>query len=172
MIDKAYFEIEDIEALNKEEFEHVYRELDRFNNYIYDFVVNYHKSIYKTKAYGGDEMLSMIEAHLITDIAGNPGITANVLAKKWDKTAAFISQTLTKLEKSGYIYRELNPDNRKFYNLYITEKGRTMDYDHKKYDIHSIIKTNKELMKKFSLEDLIKMRLIMKEYIEIINSEE
>lgn len=161
----------DLDELNEKEIIDLFVVLDDFNNYVYQFVVNYYKYIYKSKSYGTDLTFSMLEAHIVTDIADNPGITANVLAKKWDKTPAFISQRLTKLEKNNLIYRELNESDRKFYNLYLTEEGKKFDLTHRKYDIKSIIKTNKELMKKFSMEDILKMRFMLKEYSDIIMSE-
>ncbi len=174
MIDKSLFKDIDLNNLDKfdeNELETLYTALNKFNDYVYDFVVNYHRSIYKSRDYGTDITLSMLEAHLVTDISNTPGITANILAKKWDKTSAFISQSLKKLEEFDLIYKEVNEENRKYYNLYITDKGREFDLAHKKYDIQSIIKTNRELMKKFPIDDLIKMRIIMKEYISIIDRE-
>ncbi|WP_100065258.1 MarR family transcriptional regulator [Miniphocaeibacter massiliensis] len=160
-----------LDELEEKEIKDLYYTLDEFNEYIYQFVINYYKYIYKSKDYGTDMNLSMLEAHIITDISDNPGITANILAKKWDKTPAFISQRLTKLEKNNLIYRELNEENRKFYNLYLTKEGKDFDLRHKKYDIKSIIKTNKELIKKFSIEEIINMRFMLKEYSDIIMSE-
>lgn len=172
MIDENIFYETDIDKLSGDELERVFRELNEFNKYIYDFVIGYYKYIYKTKDYGTENNFSMLEAHLITDIAKEPGITANILAKKWDKTPAFISQSLTKLENNGYIIRRLNKENRKFYNLYLTKKGDEFDKIHKKYDIRSIVETNKKLMKKFSFEELVNLRVILKEYENIISEED
>lgn len=171
MIDKSIFEIDDINKLNNNELDELYIELNKFNNYIYNFVISYHKYIFKPKNYGTEMTLSMIDAHMVSDIYESPGITANILATKWDKTPAFISQRLKVLEEDGLIYRKLNKENRKFYNLFLTEKGEEFNNKHKKYDIESILKTNKELMKKYSLEDLVKLRNIMTDYIEIISNE-
>ena len=174
MVDKNLFkdiDLNSLDQLDENQLESLYTDLNTFNDYVYNFVVNYHKSIYKSKDYGTGITLSMLEAHLITDISNTPGITANMLARKWDKTSAFISQSLKKLEELNLIYREVNEENRKYYNLYITDKGRKFDLAHKKYDVKSIIKTNRELMKKFPIEDLINMRIIMKEYIDIIDNE-
>ena len=172
MIDEKYFKNIDLDKLSKDELEDMYVNLNEFNEYIYDFVLNYYKYIYKTKDYGMGLNLSMLEVHLITDIADNPGITANLLAKKWKKTAAFISQSISKLDKLGLIYRELNEENKKYYNIYLTDKGYELDIKHKKYDICSITRTNRELMKKYSLEEIIKMRIIMKDYLDIVANEE
>lgn len=171
MIKKEFFEIRDLESMERENLEVLYEELNHFNKYIYDFVLTYYKYIYKTKDYGTHLNLSMLEAHLVTDITDTPGITANVLAKKWEKTPAYISQRLNRLEKEELIYRELDPDNRKFYKIYATEKGKNFDLKHKRYDIKSIAATNRKLMEKFSLDDLFKMRLIMEEYGRIIGEE-
>lgn len=172
MIDKNVFNIKDIDSLNGKELEKTFKELNEFNMYIYNFVISYYKYTYKTKNYGTKDNYSMLEAHIITDIAENPGITANLIAKKWDKTPAFISQSLTKLEDRGLIERKLNKNNRKFYNLFLTDNGKKFDEIHKKYDIKSIINTNKKLMEKFSLDELIKLRVILEEYGKIILEED
>lgn len=172
MIKENLFQEVDLDTLQNDELENLYSDLNQFNKYVYDFVIDYYKYIYQVKSYGTNYDLSMLEAHLIRDIADDPGITASILAQKWDKTPAYMSQSISKLEKKDLIYRQLNEENRKFYNIYLTEKGKDFDLRHKKYDIKSIITTNRKLMEKFSLDDLIKMRLIMKEYSKIILSEE
>lgn len=159
------------ENIEKEDILELYEKLNDFNKTVYDFVIEYHRYTYKIRDYGTGIYLSMLEAHVITDIGSSPGITASELAKKWDKTPAAISQTIRKLEEEGVVRREISKENRRFYNLYLTDKGKEFDYAHKKYDVHSIVKTNMELLKKFTKEDIELSRRFMKEYSNIISEE-
>lgn len=161
----------DVESLSKEEILDLYKSLNEFNVYVYDFVLTYYNYIYKTKDYGTGLFLSMLEAHVITDIADNPGISATEIAKKWDRTPAAISQIIRKLEAEKILTRKLNDKNRKYYNLFLTQKGKDFDFAHKKYDVNSIITTNKELLKTFTAEEIEISRKVMREYGKIIDAE-
>lgn len=61
--------------------------------------------------------------------------------------------------------------NRKYYNLFLTEKGKDFDFAHKKFDVNSIITTNRELLKTFTAEEIEIMRKVMSEYSRIISEE-
>lgn len=173
MVD-TYLEI--IKKYSEEEFSEedilsIYKELNKFNNYVYDFVLNYYNYIHRIRDYDTGLFLSMLEAHIITDIADNPGINASDLAKKWDRTPAAISQIINKLEKEDILERKISKKDRKYINLYITEKGKQYDFAHKKYDVYSIIRTNRELLKKFTPEEIKTSRRFMDEYRKIIMDE-
>ena len=65
----------------------------------------------------------MIEAHIIYNIFKSPGINAIELNEIWNVSKAYISKIINKLESDGYIYREINPENKRKYDLYLTKKG-------------------------------------------------
>ena len=79
-------------------------------------------------------------------IAENPGINISELAAMWNRTNGAISQTATKLEKSGYIIRRKQPGNKKFVELYPTEKGITLSQAHMRYDAIEVSKTMNQLL--------------------------
>lgn len=161
----------DIDNLSKEEILELYSSLNKFNAYVYDFVFTYYNYIHKTRDYGTGLFLSMLEAHVITDISDNPGISATEIAKKWKKSPAAISQIIKKLENKNIIIRKPNKKNRKYYNLFLTDKGKNFDFAHKKYDVNSIIKTNKKLLKDFTAEEIEISRKVMHQYGKIIKDE-
>lgn len=158
-------------VLSDDERNEVFEKLNAFNQVVYDFVIRYNKYFYRSRVYHDGIALTMLEVHIVTDIAQSPGITSVELARKWDKTPSYLSQLLRKLEEEGLIYRTLNEQNRKYYNLYLTEKGQAVDLHHKEYDIHSILSTNQELLKVFTLDEIITMRRVMEAYGDLINEE-
>lgn len=64
------------------------------------------------------------QADLLLLIKDNDGITQNELASIIGIKDSSMSVRLNKLEKSGYIVREIDEDNLKRKNVYVTEEGR------------------------------------------------
>ena len=108
------------------------------------------------------------EAHLLTDIADNPGITTTHLAGKWHKTTAAISQMITKLEGKGMVERRNHPDNALNVLIYPTEQGIFISNAHKQYDIHSIHATLEYMKKTCSEEEIQAFFKVLEVYIDIV----
>ena len=62
------------------------------------------------------------------------GISAIELAHSWNKTRAAATQMLTKLERSGLLYRGRERYNEKKVLYYPTEKGLELHEMHRSYD--------------------------------------
>lgn len=75
-------------------------------------------------------MLYPVETHTIQIIVNNPGITASLIAKRLNKTLSACSQILGKLEKKKLIFKIKNPNNKREFNLYLTESCKII------YDLH------------------------------------
>lgn len=161
----------DKKDLSKGEISKIYREINEFNRYMLNFVVKYNKSMNKSRDYGTGRNLSILEAHIISDISKNPGITAAKLAKNWDRTPAAISQVISKLESENMIIRKVDNTNRKCYNLYLTTKGDKIDYINKKEDVNLCVNILKELLKIFNPEDLELCTNIVRKASEFIDEE-
>ena len=168
---KDIFHNKSIDNLSSEELALLYKEYDKFNQNVYDFVLTYYDYIYREKDYGTGDKLKMVEVHIVSDIADTPDITAQDLAKKWDRTPAFISKTLRHLEDLGYIEQEINEDNRRFNIISLSEKGKKLDLAHKKYDIKSITNTNNALLEFFTIDEIIKFRKFLVKYGKLISEE-
>lgn len=69
------------------------------------------------------ESLDLASVAILREIQQNPGITANNIATKFSRSAAFMSRTLRKLEDGCYINREIDQDNRIYFKIYLTDKG-------------------------------------------------
>lgn len=160
------------EELSDEQVKRLFPLLNNFNQIVYDFVIKYHQYLYRSRVYVGDQAQNMLEVHVIRDIGEKPGITAVELSKKWDRTPAFLSQVIKKLEEQGYIRRELSQRNRKYYHLYLSDKGLELDRAHQEYDVRSIIGTNQKLLKNFTLEQILSSREVLAAYGELIDKDE
>lgn len=57
-------------------------------------------------------------------IASYEGINQNELAKMKHVGKPSVAKAIKILEAEGYIYREIDPDDRRNYQLYCTEKGK------------------------------------------------
>lgn len=56
-------------------------------------------------------------------LSHNEGITQDDLAIHLHIDKGTVARALKKLEDNGFIYREINPENRRRYLLFLTEKG-------------------------------------------------
>ena len=75
----------------------------------------------------------MREVHLLTAIEENPGTTVTELAEIWNRTKGAICQTVTRLEKAGYVLRRKEGGDTKTVHLYPSEEGIKLSKAHKAY---------------------------------------
>lgn len=162
-IENDIIDNQDIEEVNE-----IFETLSKNANVLYNFVLAYTDYINTKRDYGTNEKLSMMEAHVLTDIADNPGITVTELSRTWDRTTSAISQTVRKLIKKDLIYRVNSKEDAKIFLLYPSEKAKAFSIAHKKYDNIHIVETNKHLLKKFTVQDLCIFHDIMDEYTKLL----
>lgn len=146
----------------------VFKKLNEDHNKLYRFVLDYHDYIYSSRDYGTGDILSMMEAHVLIDIVDSPGTTVTELAKVWDRTASAISQTVRKLMKKGYVYRENSIQDAKVFFLYPTESAKEFAEAHKKFDTRNILRSMKMLREDFSEEELEIFFSIIDKYSDIL----
>ena len=89
----------------------------------------YHMLEIKLEKYG----LVKGQAELLLLIKDNDGITQNELAEKIGIKDSSMSVRLNKLEKSGYIVREIDEDNLKKKRVYITVDGKKVSAQCRKF---------------------------------------
>ncbi|MBN1968584.1 MAG: winged helix-turn-helix transcriptional regulator [Candidatus Delongbacteria bacterium] len=101
------------------------------------------------KDYGTGELLYLTEIHLLHAIGkmDEPYITK--LAETMGVTKGAISQTLSKLEKKGYVEKCKDPSNNSRLLVKLTNKGKIAYYGHEHY--HE--RTDADLMKYLSSID-------------------
>lgn len=158
----------DVSAMSQEELYHSFAQLDEKMNIIYKFVLGYNDYINMRHNYHTDVELTMLEAHVLTDICDNPGTTVTTMAGIWNRSVSATSQTVRRLMAKELIYREQAPDNGKVFYLYPTEKGIRASDQHKRYDVEDTIKTVKTLLHTLSFQEIETMFTALERYVDIL----
>lgn len=153
---------------NKSEIDRIYSQLSPRANELYHFIISYYEYMNQPRDYDGSgESVSMVEIHLLTIIADNPGITVSQLAKEWGTTKGAVSQNLKKLENRQLIYRQKESGNAKTVHIYPTEKGERLSMAHKSYDNADILQTQHDLLKSCSVAEIDTFYKVVHEYIKL-----
>jgi Transcriptional regulators len=103
--------------------------------------------------YGSGEYLYQSESQIIHVVGEHPGITAKGLSELIRKTPSFCSQNIRKLKKKDCIVQVRNEQNAREFFLELTEKGRGIYRDHKKFEDACLMRTM-EGLKAFQDEDI------------------
>lgn len=111
---------------------------------IYRFAVLYYTHSAKSKDYGYGPSVTMAEAHTLTKIDDQPGITVSQLAAHYSRTNGAMSQLVSKLEKKGLIMRKMVEDLRNAH-LYTTPMGKELSRVHRLYDCESARRTRENI---------------------------
>lgn len=107
-------------------FEDMIAELDEGYTLIHEYDTQLHD-------YNG-VILYQAESQLIKLIGNFPGISAAECANKLKKTLSACSQLIKKLKNKGWIRQERNELNNRVYNLYLTEEGKEIYKNHRKFE--------------------------------------
>ena len=158
----------DVAGMSREELYRSFQTLDEKMNIIYQFVLGYNDYINMRHNYTSEVELTMLEAHLLTDICDHPGSTVTSLAAAWDRSVSATSQTVRRLMAKALVTRENSPDNGKIFYLHPTEKGLRASDQHKRYDVEDTIKTVKRLLKEMPFEEVETMFRSLERYVELL----
>jgi len=102
--------------------------------------------------YGTGEMYTSVEAHTITNIYLNPGITAKEISEKTARTQSAVSQIVSKLSLKGLLKTEKDSEDNRRTCLYVTEKGEELAKAHIAYDERAIGKAIETLIEKMGTD--------------------
>jgi len=155
---------------NKIEIDKIYAQLSPRANKLYNFINCYEEYMNQPRDYDGSgEYMSMVEIHILTLIADQPGITVSQLAKDWGTTKGAISQTIKKLENKELIYRQKKEGNAKTIHIHATEKGERLSTAHKLYDNADIVQTQYDLLKTCTSDELNTFYKVVQEYYKLFD---
>lgn len=168
LLERGYI---DIDKFSKDELYRLFAGLNREMTIIYHFVLAYMDYMNMGHDYQAEEDLTMLEAHLLTDICDIPNSTVTSLARSWCRSISATSQTIRKLITKGLVYRENSPEDAKVFYLRPTEKGLMASDAHKQYDSLDTIKTLKCLHHTLSYEEIETMFRGLKEYTALLHGE-
>jgi len=106
----------------------------------------------KVRNYGTDIPLHVSEIHMIQEIKNSNGSHISEIARKLDVTRGAVSQIIMKLERKGFVRKEVDSENKLKLVPVLTEKGETADSNHKKY--HEVFNNSiKEILKKTNIDE-------------------
>lgn len=154
----------------KPEADKTYEKLNFLMEPVYEFVLSYSNYYNQRRSYGKGPKLTMVEAHILTQISDHKGLTVTELSKKWKRTTSAISQTVKKLIEFDLVYRQNSKANRKIFHLYPTKLGEELSFYHKRYDNIDIVKTKKKLLENVEIEDLISFNKVCKLYNQLLEN--
>ena len=138
---------------------------------LYKFVIMYSSYIAEKHDYGTGELLTMAEAHTLSSIEENPGITVTQLADFWNHTKGAISQIISRLEKKGFVNRRQLNGNTKNVHLYVTEKGVEFCRQHRIFDSMEVSNTIQELLcSHCTIEEIDNFFKVITAYIKILRT--
>ena len=86
--------------------------------------------------FGMDRLFYRGEVHMIKMIGDNPGIYISKMARNFNITRAVVSKTIIKLEKDGFVKKEVDKKDKKRLCLYLTSKGWKIYREHENYHNH------------------------------------
>lgn len=144
----------DVRGMSQEELYRSFHTLNQNMNSIYKFVLGYNDYINTRHDYTCEASLTMLEAHILTDICDLDHSTVSSLAAAWGRSVSATSQTVRRLMAKGLVTRENAPENGKVFYLHPTQKGLRVSDEHKRYDTEDTIKTVKRLMKTLRFEEI------------------
>lgn len=101
----------------------------------------------------GSRVLYQAEAYIVNWIGRVPDITTTELAKELKKTPSACSQIIRKLVDQGLVVQNRNPDNKRLYNLRLTEDGQRLYQDHIAFN-ECCQQITFSMMADFSMEEL------------------
>lgn len=104
--------------------------------------------------YDSEFSITTTESGLLFFIGNNPGVTNGTLATQFGRTKGAISQIVKRLEASGYITREQNPNDAKSYNLYTTVLGNKLMHAINEYDVYNENSMLQKLLRNSSHSDV------------------
>ena len=111
--------------------DHLLNHLFQFSDLTYKFVMVCKDSVFQPHDYGTGELVTSIEAHVTSYIDEHPGCSPSELAAYWSRTNGFISQTLKKLEKKGFVLKSRGAEDGRRVYVQLTETGRRAEVAHR-----------------------------------------
>ena len=115
-----------------------------------------------------EEGLFSGQHHIIITLKCNPGMTLSELAKSLNITAATVSVSVKRMEKSGFIEKRPDEKDARTKRLYLTEKGSAVTQNIRdKMDLQE-----SALVKGLSGEEILKLSDLLDRVIENMAKEE
>lgn len=123
----------------------------------YEIVRTLAKYYQEPREYGTHQKVTVMEVHMLKEIAKSPRTSITDLTVKLHKTKGAISQVIEKLALKGLVQKENDPEDTRKKRLVLTEDGRTICEYHNKLDQEFFLRVFKHMPQatKEDLEDYL-----------------
>lgn len=148
------------------------QELLEKSQILYEFVDLFSNYENTARNYSSEDLFSMTEVHLLAAIDNRPGVNSTELAAQIRRSKSFVSQTLSKLEREGYILRVSEEKDAKKKRLFVTQKGKQLCKAHSSFDEKNLAKTYRYLLRDCTPEEIASFYKVMQVYNNIMNAAE
>ena len=113
----------------------------------------------QARNYGTDCPLHVSEIHMIKEIKKSNGSHISEIARK-HVTRGAVSQIIKKLEKKGFVNKEMVSENQLMLVPVLTDKGEIADSNHKRY--HEVFNNSiKRILRKSNIDE----RKVIKDFL-------
>ena len=92
-----------------------------------------------------DTGCSDVQLRILHEIYINGGCSAASIEKKLHINKGYVSRIIRDFEKEGYISKQQSTDDRRFFHLFLTEKGVTYTEEHMRTATASVAKKIRSL---------------------------
>jgi DNA-binding MarR family transcriptional regulator len=103
--------------------------------------------------------LTPIQQLVLGALFQDEGISAGDLGKKLILDPATLSGILDRMAEGGWIVKETDPEDKRFLQLYLTERAKTLGPKLKE----ERDKANEEILQKLSLEEKVLLKRLLKD---------
>jgi DNA-binding MarR family transcriptional regulator len=107
-------------------------DLKQFNDSIVQF---YEKLFSWEQEVAKNSGFSIQQIHVIGIVGGSGIVRMKPLAEKLGITTGSLTVMINRLEKSGFVSREKDPDDGRGFNIFLTEKGEIIHEEHHSYHL-------------------------------------
>lgn len=113
-----------------------YQETNAKFRALHQFASHYIHCLRLPRPYLEGTGISITEAHVLTLVSDNPGITVTEIARLMSITPGAASQFVGKLDRLGLLRREKQPNNAKLVHLTTTEEGEALATETRSYSVY------------------------------------
>lgn len=111
----------------------------------YDMIRTISNYYYEPREYGTKHKITVMEAHMIQEIARNPDAGITDLTNRLNKTKGAVSQIVDKLTLKGLVVKESDKSDNRKKRLILTEDGEKINKYHQELDNRFFMKVFKHL---------------------------
>ena len=137
---------------------------------IYLFMAKAHEKDLAPVDYGTGEKYTSMEAHTVTMVHLNPGITAKEISTKTARSQSSLSWMTSKLVEKGLLKAEKDTEDSRKIHLYVTEKGKELSINHMKYDTGRIGPRMDVLVEEFGSDAVNNFLQVLDRFTELLDN--